>query len=395
MSCNRLPVRRPVCPMRKAFCGNLRITLQVIVSIVIVISFFSSTQASTFQVTSTADDGSVGTLRWAVNQADAAGAVAQSITFNLPANSTITLTSALPSLNNSSGTISIDGVGTSGLTISGANSYQVFFAQSGTVSIANMTIANGRKVGGNGGAGAGGGGGGLGAGGGLFVNSGANVTVQSVTFDGNSAIGGNGGAASSAIGGGGGGGLGGNGGDGGNGGTTGGGGGGGGLSGNGGNGSSSGGGGGGGTSNGTNANGATGGAGGGGGGNGGNNAASGVAGGTNGGGGGGGQGANGGVGGVFGGAGGVAGGTVDARVDMAEVARALEAWVRREALLASAVAWVEPVARQEEGEVDLEAPYLSVKEAPYQSSIQLSPQTIRQLPAWEVSMAKPLERTSI
>ena len=138
--------------MRKAFCGNLRITLQVIVSIVIVISFFSSTQASTFQVTSTADDGSVGTLRWAVNQADAAG-TCTSITFNLPADSTITLTSALPSLNNSSGTISIDGAGTSGLTISGTNSYQVFFAQSGTVSIANMTIANGRKVGGNGGAG--------------------------------------------------------------------------------------------------------------------------------------------------------------------------------------------------------------------------------------------------
>ena len=87
--------------------------------------------------------------------------------------------------------------------------------------------------------------------------------------------------------------------------------------------------------------------------------------------------------------------TADARVDMPEVARALEAWVRREALLASAVAWVASVARQEEGAVDLEAPYLSVKEAPCQSSIQLSPQTIRQLPAWEASMVKPLERTSI
>jgi hypothetical protein len=93
--------------------------------------------------------------------------------------------------------------------------------------------------------------------------------------------------------------------------------------------------------------------------------------------------------------GGVAEVTVDGPADMAEEGRALEAWVWREAPLASAVVSVAPVAQQEQGEVGLEGPFLFVKEARCPSLIQLLPQTMRPLLAREASMAKPLERTSM
>lgn len=56
-----------------------------------------SPRAATFQVTSTADTTAPGTLRWAINQGNAAGAGAHNITFALPAFSTITLTSQFES----------------------------------------------------------------------------------------------------------------------------------------------------------------------------------------------------------------------------------------------------------------------------------------------------------
>ncbi len=84
------------------------------------------------------------------------------------------------------------------------------FVYAGTVSVANLTIANMDAVGGNGGSG---GGGGAGLGGGLFIGANVagnvgNVTLNNVTFAGDRAQGGNGGAKGN---GGGGGGLGGNG----------------------------------------------------------------------------------------------------------------------------------------------------------------------------------------
>ena len=49
--------------------------------------------STTFEVTSTLDDGSTGTLRWAVIQADSTGNAGSTITFNLsPSPATIDLT---------------------------------------------------------------------------------------------------------------------------------------------------------------------------------------------------------------------------------------------------------------------------------------------------------------
>jgi fibronectin-binding autotransporter adhesin len=165
----------------------------------------------TYTVTSTADDGSVGTLPWAIEQADATSGSTIYININ-PASGPITLTSALPMIT-SVVTIS----GNPGVTISGNNQNRIFFVDttsaSAVVNIDNLNLIDGKAQGGAGGTG--GGGGGLGAGGAIFVNSGA-VTVSGVGFTNNSANGGAGGAYVGQFGGqqggGGGGGLGGNGG---------------------------------------------------------------------------------------------------------------------------------------------------------------------------------------
>ncbi|MGL4513147.1 MAG: autotransporter domain-containing protein [Lacipirellulaceae bacterium] len=171
---------------------------------------------ATFTVNSTADSGA-GSLRQAILDANGAGG-ADSIVFSgVAASSTITLASPLPMISEG---VTINGAGAAGLTVSGASSHRVFFAQTGAVTIQNLTIADGRADGGAGGAGRrGAGGGALGAGGALFVNSGASVTLENVALQGNSAVGGTGGSGSAghnnAMGGGGG--LGGDGGGGGNG----------------------------------------------------------------------------------------------------------------------------------------------------------------------------------
>ena len=120
----------------------------------------------------------------------------------------ITLASPLPFINKN---LSFTG---NSHTVSGNNAYQVFWVDSGTVSFANLTIANGKAQGGSGGINAtgGGGGGGAGLGGGLFVNGG-NVSLSNVSFSSNAAQGGSGGGESVAdsYGGSGGGGMGGNG----------------------------------------------------------------------------------------------------------------------------------------------------------------------------------------
>lgn len=83
-----------------------------------------------------------------------------------------------------------------GNTIDGQSQHRIFFADSGTVVINDLTLANGLATGGNGGgvqSEGGGGGGGLGAGGAVFVNETANVTLRNVSLQNNSANGGNGG----------------------------------------------------------------------------------------------------------------------------------------------------------------------------------------------------------
>jgi autotransporter-associated beta strand protein len=265
--------------------------------LIAVTSFAQFSAAANYTVTTGSGSGT-NSLAWAINSANAAGAGPHTITVS-PSVTTISVSASLPIIN---ANVSIEGHGTKIV----GNNQQLFVVNSGTVSLRDMNVTGGRALGGTGGVGNGGGGGGLGWGGGLFVNAGARVTIENVTFDSNRAQGGAGGGTSSAEGGGGGGGFRGAGGTGGNGSNIGGGGGGGGLVGRGGNGSTGGGGGGGGgTSNGSNGSGANGGNGNGGGGKGGNSGSGGAAGATSaGGGGGGGQSAGGGSGNDFGGGGG-------------------------------------------------------------------------------------------
>jgi len=160
----------------------------------------------TYVVTQAADSGNAGaagTLSWAIAQANANPGSTIAFASSL-ANQTVTLSAPLPVISSS---VTIDGSGASGLTISGNNQNRVFFVNGGTVAVANLTIANGSA---QGGAGASGGGGGMGAGGAIFVNSGA-VAVSNVNFANNTATGGTGGDVTRGAGttGGGGGGLGG------------------------------------------------------------------------------------------------------------------------------------------------------------------------------------------
>src|SRR5690606_14478069 len=102
------------------------------------------------------------------------------------AGQTINLSSMLPVINKTSGSLTITGLGADQLTISGQDAHRVCFVRSGDVAISDLTIANGLAQGGDGAGtagnstGVGGGGGGLGAGAAVFVDSGANVTMSSV-----------------------------------------------------------------------------------------------------------------------------------------------------------------------------------------------------------------------
>lgn len=94
-------------------------------------------------VTSLADDGSEGTLRWAINQANAtAGGIYDSIT--ITAEGTITLTSSLPSITQS---LTITGAGISKTIIDGNNQYRSIY-NNGTrnISISDMTFKKGANA---------------------------------------------------------------------------------------------------------------------------------------------------------------------------------------------------------------------------------------------------------
>ncbi|MEI8125701.1 MAG: hypothetical protein WCG42_08105, partial [Parachlamydiaceae bacterium] len=181
------------------FCSNLILFL---LSYLLFLGTYS--EATVYTVSSTADDGTSGTLRYALLNAVAG----DTVSFSSGLNGTITIGSsstyqtALPYLTG----VTILG---NGNTISGTSTYPVFFAYSGSSTISNLNLQNGLGRGGVGGVGSGGGGGGLGAGGALFICPGATVTTSNVAFSTNSVIGGNGGNGTSgnSMGGGGGGGL--------------------------------------------------------------------------------------------------------------------------------------------------------------------------------------------
>ncbi len=180
-----------------------------------------SNEAVSLTVTTTDDivnpfDGKT-SLREAINYANA-NAGTDTITFDANlASAVFTLSSMLPVINSD---LTIDG-GAGGVTIDGQDLHRIFFINSGTVTLKNLTLEDGLAQGGNGGTAVLAGGGGMGAGGAIFIRGSLGghvaptVTLDSVDITSSSAIGGNGGATPGGLAhSGGGGGLGGNGGSG-------------------------------------------------------------------------------------------------------------------------------------------------------------------------------------
>jgi hypothetical protein len=129
---------------------------------------------ATFTVTSTLDDGSTGTLRWAITQANSTSG-ANTVAFDATVFSspqTITLKSSQLELSNTGGTEMITGPA-AGVTVSGGGASRVFQVDSGvTANLSGLTITGGSISGDN-------------AGGGLFNLGTANLT--NCTISGNSA----------------------------------------------------------------------------------------------------------------------------------------------------------------------------------------------------------------
>ncbi|MFY0605449.1 MAG: Ig-like domain-containing protein [Cyclobacteriaceae bacterium] len=165
--------------------SNLRIILLAALSI------FSLEMAaqSTFTVTNTNDSGS-GSLRQAIENANTNGDGLDIINFSEGVTGTILLNSQLPEITTG---LTINGPGEEVLSVSGQNAHRIFFINSSRdVTINNLTLREGRAIGGNGGSGASGGGGGAGMGGAIFLEAG-NLTLNFTSLISNVARGGNGG----------------------------------------------------------------------------------------------------------------------------------------------------------------------------------------------------------
>lgn len=108
----------------------------------------SPAHAATFTVTSTADDGSTGTLRWAITQANSS-AGSDTIDFDGSVSGVITLTSNLPSITD---TLTITGPGQNILSIDGANLYRPFTFTFGSnagkvLTLSDLTLRRGGGAG--------------------------------------------------------------------------------------------------------------------------------------------------------------------------------------------------------------------------------------------------------
>src|SRR5262249_26013840 len=106
------------------------------------------TLRSTFTVSSIADDGSTGTLRWAVGQANAskqAETIVFSSLFDTP--QTITLAGGQLELSGTTAPITVEGPGANLLTINGNNASRVFLIDQGlTASVSGLTITGGNTA---------------------------------------------------------------------------------------------------------------------------------------------------------------------------------------------------------------------------------------------------------
>jgi hypothetical protein len=119
-------------------------------------------------VNNLSDSGNYGTLRFAVDNAPAG----TTITFESGLTGTIKLTSMLPVINKN---LTIDASGAN-VTISGQSQYRIFEVDGGTVTVKNLTIADGNTNG---------------NGGGLLIKNGI-VTIDGVSFTNNKTVGDNG-----------------------------------------------------------------------------------------------------------------------------------------------------------------------------------------------------------
>jgi hypothetical protein len=148
-----------------------------------------------------------GTLGYAIAQSNSANADS-TITFDLPPNSTISLTAGDVDassiygptayvISGNGAVITIDGSGAPGLTIDGGGAIRLFAVIStAALTLENLTVSGGLAqgaAGGNSGTG-GGGGGGAGLGGAVYVDGGS-FTAEGVTFTNDEALGGSGGNA--------------------------------------------------------------------------------------------------------------------------------------------------------------------------------------------------------
>ena len=132
---------------------------------------------STFTVTSIADDGSAGTLRYEIGQANSNAGVADTINFDptvFATPQTIPLTSGQLELTDAA-TTTIYGPGAGLLSISGNNASRVFFINYGSAALSGLTITGGSAS----------------TGGGLYNQSGT-ITLTNCTVSGNSATSGGG-----------------------------------------------------------------------------------------------------------------------------------------------------------------------------------------------------------
>ena len=110
----------------------------IVLLAIVLFSFVTPLRAATLTVTSTADDGSVGTLRWAVTVSQDG----DTINFNLAYPATIALGDFDMVINHS---FTITGPGSGKLTIDSSNNHgdRIFTLKAGTVSISGLTLTGG------------------------------------------------------------------------------------------------------------------------------------------------------------------------------------------------------------------------------------------------------------
>ena len=174
----------------------------ILLSLAILCTVFTSLHGATFTVSNTNNSGS-GSLRQAIDDANNTAGADVIVFDGALANQTITVISPFLVITSD---VTINGSGASNLTISGGNASRIFWIQNGTITIQNLTLADGYAKGGNGA------GGGMGAGGAIFMHEGKqggtgsiDLRLVNVTLKNNKAIGGNGGGGGFGGGGGGGG----------------------------------------------------------------------------------------------------------------------------------------------------------------------------------------------